>query len=165
MAVFVKEYLTLKKLLIVFVSLIALALGFGLNQYLATDFEVLNGKAHKWRSSEGKWTVVNYFAEWCAPCLRELPELNDFHHQYGTSIRLFAVSYDTLSVDELLGLKQKYDIHFPVISLLKTLPWQQAPSSLPTTFILDPKGAVVTQLKGEQSAAKLKQTIDKLQSL
>ncbi|MEP0357143.1 MAG: TlpA disulfide reductase family protein [Paraglaciecola sp.] len=155
----------MKKLLVVLLSLLALALGFGLNQYLAPDFEVLNGKAYKWRSSEGKWTVVNYFAEWCTPCLRELPELNDFHHQYGDSIRLFAVSYDTLSVDELSALQQKYDIQFTVISILHTLPWQQAPSSLPTTFILDPKGAVVTQLKGEQSALKLKQIIEKLQRL
>ncbi|MEP1382572.1 MAG: TlpA disulfide reductase family protein [Paraglaciecola sp.] len=155
----------MKKLLIVVLSLLALVLGFGLNQYLASDFEVLSGKAHKWRSSEGKWTVVNYFAEWCAPCLRELPELNDFHHQYGNSIRLFAVSYDPLTADELSSVQRKYEIKFPIIQTLKNIPWQQVPSSLPTTFILDPKGTVVTQLKGEQSAAKLKQTIDKLQRL
>ncbi|WP_286019484.1 TlpA disulfide reductase family protein, partial [Candidatus Venteria ishoeyi] len=42
-------------------------------------FEDLLGTQHKLSDYQGKWVVLNYWATWCPPCLRELPTLNDFH--------------------------------------------------------------------------------------
>jgi hypothetical protein len=45
------------------------------------------------------------------------------------------------------------------------MPWVRPPNSLPTTYILDADGKVLKQLKGEQSAQKLMQTINLLKTL
>jgi thiol-disulfide isomerase/thioredoxin len=155
----------LKKIVIILAASLALLLGLWTQQALKVDFTSLDGQGHDWSNSQGKWKVVNYFAEWCAPCLREMPELNQFYQLHNDDIDIFAVSFDPLSNEQLSALQQKYDIQFPVIERLNTLPWQQPPNSLPTTYILDADGKVQKQLKGEQSAEKLIQTINALKGL
>jgi thiol-disulfide isomerase/thioredoxin len=139
--------------------------GLWTQQSLKIDFTTLDGQDHRWSDSQGNWKVVNYFAEWCAPCLREMPELNHFYQQHNDAIDIFAVSFDPLNKQQIMVLQQKYDIQFPIIDNLNTLPWSRPPNSLPTTYIIDADGKVQKQLKGEQSAEKLIQTINVLKGL
>ena len=144
---------------------LALLVGLWTQQNLKVDFITLDGQEHHWRHSQGKWKVVNYFAEWCAPCLREIPELNHFYQQNNDDIDIFAVSFDPLNKKQLMHLQETYNIQFPIIDRLNSLPWNRPPNSLPTTYILDADGKVQKQLKGEQSAEKLIQTINALKAL
>jgi thiol-disulfide isomerase/thioredoxin len=146
-------------------ALLALFLGLWTQQAFKVDFTSIDGNEHRWSNSQGKWKVVNYFAEWCAPCLREMPELNHFYQLNKDEIDIFAVSFDPLSSEELIGLQKKYDIQFPIIDKLNVLPWSQPPNSLPTTYILDADGNLQKQLKGEQSAQNLIHTINVLKGL
>ena len=146
-------------------ALLALFLGLWTQQAFKVDFTSIDGNEHRWSNSQGKWKVVNYFAEWCAPCLREMPELNHFYQLNKDEIDIFAVSFDPLSSEELIGLQQKYDIQFPIIDKLNVLPWSQPPNSLPTTYILDADGKLQKQLKGEQSAQNLIHTSNVLKGL
>jgi peroxiredoxin len=91
--------------------------------------------------------------------------LNHFYQQDNDDVDIFAVSFDPLNKEQLLVLQEKYEIQFPIIESLNTLPWNRPPNSLPTTFILDPNGTVQKQLKGEQSAEKLIQIINTLKAL
>jgi len=152
-------------MVIVLAALLALLIGLWTQQALKVDFTSVDGETHRWSNSQGKWKVVNYFAQWCAPCLREIPELNHFYQQYNDDIDIYAVSFDPLNNEQLIALQQKYDIQFPVIDRLNTLPWHSPPSSLPTTYILDADGKVQKQLKGEQSAETLIHTINALKGL
>ena len=155
----------MNKIVIVLAASLALLVGLWTQHYLKVDFTSLDGQEHRWSNSQGSWKVVNYFAEWCAPCLREMPELNHFYQQQHQDISIFAVSFDPLSKEQLIGLQQKYDIQFPIIEKLNTMPWNKPPNSLPTTYIIDAAGKVQKQLKGEQSADKLIQTINALKAL
>ena len=40
------------------------------------EFEKSDGTVLQWESLRGHWVLVNYWAEWCKPCLEEIPELN-----------------------------------------------------------------------------------------
>ena len=144
---------------------LALLLGLWTKQNLRVDFTSLDGQEHRWSHSQGNWTVVNYFAEWCAPCLREIPELNHFYQQHNDDVNMFAISFDPLNNEQLLALQQKYNIQFPIIDKLNSMPWNRPPNALPTTYILDADGKVQTQLKGEQNAEKLIHTINVLKGL
>lgn len=152
-------------MVILLAALLALLLGLWTQQAFKVDFTSIDGNGHRWSNSQGKWKVVNYFAEWCAPCLREMPELNRFYQLHKEEIDIFAVSFDPLSNEKLMALQKKYDIQFPVIDTLNVLPWNEPPNSLPTTYILDANGKVQKQLKGEQSAPNLIQTINVLKGL
>jgi thiol-disulfide isomerase/thioredoxin len=124
------------------------------------SFEAVSGQSYSWKSE--KWTLVNYFAEWCSPCLEELPELN--HLAQGGDLRVFGISYDRLSDQEIKDLITNYKIQFPVLktSSLETLPLS-LPAVLPTTYILSPNGEVVDVLHGKVTEEGIKSLLDKHQ--
>lgn len=127
----------------------------------AADFHTDTVGPQQWDQLEGQYVVVNYFAEWCAPCLRELPELNEFHHQYGDSVRLFGVSFDGLNNEALATLRTEQGIEFPLIQNepFPNLPFAQ-PQMLPATYIVTPAGEVKGPLLGEQTIESLKRVTE-----
>ncbi len=67
-------------------------------------FEDLEGKV--WRLSElrGKPVLLNFWATWCPPCRKEIPDLQAFHEQYGDRIVLLGINWgeDPEDVKEFL---------------------------------------------------------------
>ena len=50
-----------------------------------TAYPLIDGSSHRFNNSEGKYTLVNYWAEWCTPCRVEVPELNQLAAEHGVS--------------------------------------------------------------------------------
>lgn len=143
------------KLLFVIVLLAAMTAGVAVFSMFKYDFSTLNGQKYKHSDLTGQVIVVNYFAQWCAPCLREIPELNEFHHQAPQNVKLFAISYDNLSLEQLIEIKRKYNIEFRLINQLNTPFKFEKPAYLPATFIIKPNGELAGQLLGEQTVKSL----------
>ncbi|WP_416304873.1 TlpA family protein disulfide reductase [Neptunicella sp. SCSIO 80796] len=154
----------LKKLCIIVVALSALLAGVWVANYNRSDFTTLSGEKGQWSDGQGQWLVINYFAEWCAPCLKEIPQLNQFNQQTADSdVRLIAISWDNLGQTELQQIADKYAMEFELAYQVNpdNLPFVK-PAQLPATFILSPQGKVVKKLLGEQTAELLTQHIEQL---
>lgn len=105
----------------------------------------------------GHWVVINYWAKWCTPCIKEIPELNDLDQQY-SQVTVLGVNYDGATGDELASQLKNLGVEFA------TLPEDPAaglglprPVVLPTTIILNPTGQVSQTLIGPQTLASLAQ--------
>ncbi|WP_319782207.1 TlpA disulfide reductase family protein [Oceanisphaera sp. IT1-181] len=112
---------------------------------------------------KGQWLVVNYFAEWCAPCLREMPLLNELAQEQITAKgpAVLAVSFDALSNQALQDLSARYQMIMPVAAKLEG-DWPfESPRVLPTTLILDPKGKLVATHQGELKSEDIADWQDK----
>jgi len=104
---------------------------------------------------DGQWVVINYWAEWCKPCIKEIPELNALDKRY-PAVTVMGVNYDGLSGEELQAQAREFGIEF---HLLTTDPAPQLgvarPVVLPTTLILDPQGRLTETLVGPQTLESL----------
>lgn len=102
----------------------------------------------------GKPLLVNYFAPWCAPCLREMPLLAALHRE--GQIGVIAINYDPASPGELAELARRHQIAVPLMTPLDeaSLPFPR-PGALPTSYLLDGKGQLQQTLVGELDEHKL----------
>jgi thiol-disulfide isomerase/thioredoxin len=125
-----------------------------------------NGQKVAAEHLDGKWLVINYWAEWCGPCRTEIPELNTLAEQLKEKkIGVFGVNFDNVQGEELKSASEKLGIKFTVLaqdpSELFDLPRSEA---LPVTYIIDNKGKVREQLMGEQTAAGVVAKLEALQA-
>ncbi len=112
----------------------------------------------------GQWVVINYWAQWCGPCIKEIPELNELHQRY-SKVTVLGVNYDGASGKALTRQSSELGVAFPQLpgdpaALLNT----HRPTVLPTTLILDPAGDLVATLAGPQTVASLAQATQQLVS-
>ncbi|HDZ8856124.1 TPA: TlpA family protein disulfide reductase [Aeromonas dhakensis] len=102
----------------------------------------------------GKPLLVNYFAPWCAPCLRELPLLEALARE--GEIAVVMVNYDPTTPAELRKLAGQYHIRVPLLIAKQeaSLPFPR-PAGLPTSYLLDGTGNLLQTLVGELTPSQL----------
>lgn len=122
----------------------------------APEYETLDGKSGRFSDLHGRWVFVNYWAEWCKPCLKELPALKAFNEQYSQQAVVLTVNFDGVTDAVLREQVQRLKIEVPVLlSDPATRLGIERPMGLPTTYVFDPQGKLATKLEGEQTLESL----------
>lgn len=104
---------------------------------------------------QGEWLFINYWAEWCKPCIHEIPELNSLNDMSGFAV--LGVNYDGESGEELIRQESKLAIAFPTLTQDPAERFSVArPQVLPTTLVINPRGELQQILIGPQTAASLR---------
>jgi thiol-disulfide isomerase/thioredoxin len=99
---------------------------------------------------KGKLVLVNFWATWCEPCLREMPSIERLQSRLGDRIAVLAVSEDrggSKAVDpfvEKLGLKSVKIYVDPKSAVGRLFEVR----GLPTSFLIDRDGKVVGRVEG-----------------
>lgn len=126
-----------------------------------------HGKKVTAEQLENQWLIINYWAQWCGPCRREIPELNALALEWAdTDVRILGVNFDGLQGAELSQASEAMGIGFRVLAQ-DPAPRFDLPRSevLPVTYIVDGTGQVRERLAGEQSAEGLKAHLARLRQL
>ncbi|MBA4290378.1 MAG: peroxiredoxin [Pseudomonas sp.] len=107
---------------------------------------------------EGQWLVINYWAQWCAPCRTEIPELNELDVELrDQSVWVLGVNFDALQGEKLSQATEEMGITFTVLAQDPAERFQLPRNEvLPVTYLIDPQGRMRERLLGEQSAEGLK---------
>jgi thiol-disulfide isomerase/thioredoxin len=125
----------------------------------AVSFVDLAGNTVSLSEFTGKIVLVNLWATWCEPCLREMPSLERVQSRLGDKIAVVAISEDRgggKTVDPFiakLGLKSVKIYLDPKSAMERAFKVQ----GLPTSFLIDRKGRVLGRVEGaaEWDAPKL----------
>ena len=120
------------------------------------DFLDTKGNGYRYEELQGKWRLVNYWATWCGPCIKEIPELNLLAKEHHETVLVFGVNFDSPEVEERQGQVEKMKIEFPVYAEEPAGALGiTRPEVLPTTFIFSPDGKLAATLIGPQTEESL----------
>ena len=110
------------------------------------DIEVFNGSNTNLDKLQGNWVVINYWADWCAPCIKEIPELNEFANE-NKDILVFTFNFDELDQEDLAPVANKFNIKVPSLVTHPRDIWGiQTPPAVPATFFINPNGELSLSL-------------------
>lgn len=126
----------------------------------------LFGAEQKLSSLRGRVVVLNFWATWCGPCVKEMPDLAAIQNQYAAlGVQVIGASADTLAEQKTVReFIAKVKINFPV--------WLGATTEdmarfglgpgLPGTAIIGRDGKIVAVYQGVIKEADLKKQLDTL---
>jgi thiol-disulfide isomerase/thioredoxin len=127
------------------------------------DIEVFNGSDTSFGKLQGKWIVVNYWADWCAPCIKEIPELVEFAEE-NKDILVYAFNFDELDSEDLAPIAKKFKVDIPsLISHPREIWGIETPPAVPATFFINPEGVLVKSFFRPQTKDSLNEILDGLQ--
>ena len=142
------------------ITLLSLFIIFGCQK---NDIEVFNGSNTSMEKLQGQWIVVNYWADWCAPCIKEIPELVEFAHE-NSDILVFAYNFDELDAEDLAPIAKKFKVDIPsLISHPREIWGIETPPAVPATFFIDPNGVLVKSFFRPQTKDSLNSILRSLQ--
>ena len=125
------------------------------------DYVLVDCSSGKLNDFRGNWLVVNYWADWCPPCIKEMPELSKFYNANKDSVLVLAYNFDRLEGEELSDQIQRFGVDIPsIINDPGLLFGWESPPSLPATYIINPQGELLHTLIGPQTQESLEKYID-----
>jgi len=123
----------------------------------------LDGRPVRLVDFRGQWTVVNFWASWCTPCLLEMPELESFHQAQRGRAVVVGVNFEDLAPSEIRPFVERLGVTFPILlSAGQRMPGFPL-KGLPTTFLVSPAGALADTHLGAVSAALLVERLTELE--
>ena len=119
------------------------------------DIEVFNGPNTNINDLNGNWILINYWADWCAPCIKEIPELNDFASE-NINIKVYTFNFDELEIDDLKPIAKRFNIKVPSLVTHPRDIWGIAtPPAVPATYFINPNGEIAVSLFRPQTKDSL----------
>ena len=121
----------------------------------AIDFVItdLDGNTAKLSQYRGKTVLLNVWATWCGPCLKEIPDLKEIHQQYrDKDVVVLGVLLDSDSPEAAKPIVlDQLQIDYPTWYGDDAFAKQFQIQAFPTTVIIDKNGKVVSRNVGLQN--------------
>lgn len=131
--------------------------------HAAMDFTVYDGdgKAVSLSSLKGKSVVVNFWADWCPPCVSELPHFQKAYKEYDDVVFMMVNIDSTPDYIKPFLDKQGYD--FPVYyDSDSSASDAYGLSTIPRTIFVNPEGELVKTQIGMIDETTLNETIERI---
>ncbi len=105
----------------------------------------------------GRVLVVNFWATWCPPCIREIPDLQAFHNAHtNEGLTVIGVSVDEGGLAAVKGFVTRNQMTYPIVLANDAaMEGFAASGSIPTTFIVDRQGRFAARYVGALPRAEL----------
>lgn len=120
----------------------------------------LDGTPYDLAQHRGKWVVVNFWATWCAPCLKEMPELSALHTMRD-DVEVVGLAYEEIDAADMRAFLARRPVTYPIAIIDTYDPPAdfETPRGLPMTVLVAPDGRVAKQVTGPVTAKSIEDAI------
>lgn len=124
------------------------------------DIATVDGARFSLAQHRGQWVVVNVWATWCSPCLKEMPELSALHAMR-EHITVVGLAYEDITAADMQAFLREHPVTYPIAIIDMAAPPAdfETPKGLPVTYLIAPDGRVVQRFMGPVTAAELESAI------
>jgi thiol-disulfide isomerase/thioredoxin len=121
----------------------------------------LHGEEVSLSEFRGNWVVLNYWATWCSPCRKEIPDLSALN-QARDDIIVLGLAFEDTEVENFDAFLEEFHLSYRILLVDVYAPPEPfgAPKVLPTTIILNPEGYAVKTYLGPVTREDLESFID-----
>lgn len=113
----------------------------------APDFalKTLEGKTVKLSDYKGKIIIIDFWATWCPPCRKGIPDLIELQKAYSKDLVIVGISLDQeRTLKDLKPFIENYGINYPVVlGNEKVVRDYGGVNAIPTSFVIDQKGFII----------------------
>jgi peroxiredoxin len=131
----------------------------------APDFSLrdVDGVVYSLRDYRGKVVFVNFWATWCPPCRREIPDLMALQNEHEGDLVVLGISLDREGAAKVKPFVEQMGITYPILVDGDNVAASFGPfNSIPMTFVVDRDGRIAEQIIGLQSKEYLHGIIEEL---
>ena len=152
------------KRVLILIALALAALSFGAHAVETKKpvlaLKTLDGKSFDLAAERGKWVIVNFWATWCSPCIKEMPDISKFVASRD-DVRAIGLAFGGEELSDVTDFLKAHPVQYPIANVpLETPPKDfGAPKALPTTYLIAPDGSIAKKFTGPITTADLEKAI------
>ncbi len=128
------------------------------------SFPDVDEKMHSISEWKGKTLVINFWATWCQPCLKEIPAFLQLQTQYGKqNVQFIGIAVDEVSA--VISYKNKAVINYPILISSEWESFNLAQqlgnnsNTVPYTVVVNSTGKIIYRHAGEVKKEDLESVI------
>jgi thiol-disulfide isomerase/thioredoxin len=126
----------------------------------ALQVTTLDGQRWDLAAQRGQWTLVNFWATWCAPCIKEMPDLAALDKRRD-DLSVIGLAYEEIAIEDLRAFLVEHPADYPIaiVDVYAPPPDFDTPRGLPMTYLIAPDGTIAKQFVGPVTSKDIETAI------
>ena len=105
------------------------------------------------KNTRGKYLVVNFWATWCTPCLKEIPAFVKFYEENSDHVEILGLDFEPVDLEIINDYVGRFSINYPIVLYNEDNDSEYSNFGeivgMPTTQIYSPEGELLHTFMGE----------------